>query len=329
MGFKTLLTKTIPEPGPSILQKACEKVDWNKADRDLTREELIEKVRGKDGIVCLLTDKIDAEILKAAASTGCKVFANYAVGYNNIDVKVATELGIAVTNTPGVLTDTTADLTWALLMSVARRIPEGDVFMRAGKYTGWSPTLLLGTDVWGKTLGIVGAGRIGTEVALRSRGFRMKILYTDAFRNAAIEKDLGAKQVALEELLKESDYVSLHVPLDQATTHLIGERELGMMKPGAYLINTCRGPVVDEKALVKALKSNTIAGAALDVYEEVPKMAPGLAECANAVIIPHLGSGTKETRSKMAQMAAENCVAAIRDQRPPNIVNPEVLDRKR
>lgn len=327
MGLKAVLTKTIPEPGPSILKEACETVVWNQEDRDLSHQELMTQIKGTQGVVCLLTDVINAEILEAAAASGCKIFANYAVGYNNIDVKTATRLGIMVTNTPGVLTDTTADLTWALLMSIARRIPEGDVYTKSGKFKGWSPTLLLGGDVWEKTLGIVGAGRIGTEVAYRGRGFRMKVLYADEVRNETLEKETGARKVSMDELLKESDFVSLHVPLMEETKHLIGEKQLKMMKSTAYLINTCRGPVVDEKALVQALKAGVIAGAALDVFENEPALAPGLSECSNAVIVPHLGSASIETRAKMAQMAASNCVAGMRGQRPPNIVNPEVLGK--
>ena len=326
MALKALLTKTIPSPGPEILDAAVDELVWNQEDRDLSREELLEKVQGVHGILCLLTDDIDGEILEAACSGGCKIVANYAVGYNNIDVKTATRLGMIVTNTPGVLTDTTADLTWALLMSCARRIPEADAYTRSGKFKGWSPTLLLGGDVWGKTLGIVGAGRIGTEVALRGKGFRMKILYASPTRNERLETEMGARKVPLDELLKESDFVSLHVPLNDDTKHMIREDQLRMMKQDAYLINTCRGPVVEEQALVKILQEGAIGGAGLDVFEEEPSLAPGLAECRNAVIVPHLGSGSRETRSKMAKMAAENCVAGMRGERPANIVNPEVIE---
>jgi len=325
MGTRAVLTKTIPDPAPDILKDAVEELDWNKEDRDLSREELLEKVKFARGVLCLLTDTIDRTVLEAAASGGCKIFSNYAVGYNNIDVEAATRLGIMVTNTPGVLTDTTADLTWALIMACARRIPEADSYTRAGKFKGWSPTLLLGGDVFEKTLGIVGAGRIGTEVALRGKGFRMKILYVDTMIHEKMERKLDARRVTLSELLCQSDFVSLHVPLTEETWHMIGEEQLRMMKSDAYLINTCRGPVVDETALVRILKDRVIAGAGLDVYEREPALAPGLMECANAVLLPHVGSGSRETRSKMARMAAENCVAGMKGLRPPHIVNEEVL----
>ncbi|MBM4086523.1 MAG: D-glycerate dehydrogenase, partial [Planctomycetes bacterium] len=275
------------------------------------------------GVLCLLTDTIDAEVLDAAK--GAKIFANYAVGFNNIDVKAATERGILITNTPGVLTDATADMAWALLFSAARRIVEGDKYTRAGKFKGWSPMLFLGGDITGKTLGIVGAGRIGAAMARRSVGFKMKVLYCDPTRNEELERELGAKQVDMPTLLKESDFVSVHVLLTPATRHLIGEKELGMMKPTGYLINTSRGPVVDEAALVKALEEKKIAGAGLDVYEDEPKLKPGLAKLPNAVIPPHIASATIWTRGKMAEMAATNLVAALKGERPPNLVNPEVL----
>jgi len=249
------------------------------------------------------------------------------VGYNNIDVEAATRLGVMVTNTPGVLTDTTADLTWALLMACARRIPEADAYTKAGRFKGWSPTLLLGGDVWGKTLGIVGAGRIGTEVALRGKGFRMKVLYTSPRRNERLEREMEARRVSLEELLRTSDFVSLHVPLNDDTRYMIRDEQLRMMKPDAYLVNTSRGPVVEERALVKALQEGAIGGAGLDVFEDEPDLAPGLSECGNVVLAPHLGSASRETRSKMAKMAAENCVAGMNGDRPTNLVNPEALSR--
>jgi lactate dehydrogenase-like 2-hydroxyacid dehydrogenase len=317
------VTREIPRPGTNLLVEACRRVDVNPEDRVLSRPELLAAVRGRDAVLCLLTDTVDAEVLDAAK--GCRIFANCAVGFNNVDVRAATARGIAVTNTPGVLTDATADLTWALLLSVARRIPEGDRFTRAGKFTGWGPMLFLGGDVSGRTLGIVGAGRIGTAVALRSRGFRMRVLYCDQAQNEALEQAVGAKQVGLETLLRESDFVSLHVNLDATTHHLIGARELGLMKPTAYLINTSRGPVIDEAALVEALRQRQIAGAALDVFENEPALAPGLLELDNAVIPPHVGSATIGTRTRMATLAASNILALFRGERPPNIVNPEVL----
>lgn len=325
MGWNVFVTRQIPQPGIDILLKGCDRVDINPEDRVLSREELIQGVKGRDGILCLLTDVIDEDVLTAAQ--GAKIFANHAVGFNNIDVEAATRLGMMVTNTPGVLTDATADLTWALIMAVARRIVESDEFTRAGKYKGWGPMLLLGESVTGATLGIVGAGRIGAAVAERSRGFKMKILYADTVPNETLEKDFRAKRVPLDELLKQSDFVTLHVPLLTETTHLIGERELAMMKKTAFLINTCRGPVVDEKTLIDALRSGRIAGAGLDVYEYEPDIEPGLKGLKNVILLPHIGSATVEARTRMAVMAAENLVAGLKGERPPNLVNPEVLKR--
>lgn len=317
------ITRRIPQPGIDLVTEAVETVEVNPHDRVLAAEELREAVRGRDGVLCLLTDTIDAAVLDAAE--GCQIFANYAVGYNNIDIEAATARGIAVTNTPGVLTDATADLTWALVMATARRLVEGDRFTRAGEFDGWAPMLFLGGDISGRTLGIVGAGRIGTAVALRSRGFRMRVLYVDRHQNEALEQAVGAERVELDALLAEADFVCVHVDLNESTRHLIGTRELGLMKPSAYLVNTSRGPVVDEAALVAALEAGEIAGAGLDVFEEEPALAPGLAELPNVVIPPHLGSATIGTRTRMATLAATNLVARLRGERPPNIVNPEVL----
>jgi glyoxylate reductase len=326
MPYKVSVTREIPDPGIPIVREIAPDARINPDDRVLTRGELLDYVRGCDGVLCLLTDPIDAEVLDAAGPQ-CRIFANYAVGYNNIDVAAATARGIMVTNTPGVLTDATADHAWALLFSVARRIVEGDAFMRAGKFEGWGPMMFLGGDITGKTLGIVGAGRIGAAMALKSRGFGMRVLYADVARNEELESDLGAQWVDLDTLLAESDFVSLHVALTPETVHLINAERLGKMKPTAYLINTSRGPVVDEIALVDALTSRRIAGAGLDVYEDEPAMKPGLADCPNAVIVPHIASATNWTRSKMAEMAATNLVAGLKGETPPNLVNPEVLDR--
>ena len=322
---KVYVTRQLPQ---SALDRFDGEVEWsvNPDDRVLDREELLEAVKDIDGLLCLLTDTIDAELMDAAPNL--KVIANYAVGYNNIDVDAANERGILVTNTPGVLTDTTADLTWALLMSVARRVVEGDEFMRGGKYVGWAPMLLLGTDVYGKTLGIVGMGQIGQAVARRAMGFDMKILYTDVYDLPPVaEQLLNAEKVELDELLERSDFVSLHVPLMDETHHLIGRRELELIGEDGYLINASRGPVIDEVALVEALKDGTIAGAALDVFEDEPAMKPGLEECENAVILPHLGSASKETRTEMADLAVSNILNFFaEDAEPPTPVNPEVLD---
>jgi glyoxylate reductase len=318
------ITRRIPEEGIRIVASFCE-VEVSDFDGVLPRKMLLEKVRGKDGILCLLTDTIDREVMEAAGPK-LKVIANYAVGYNNIDVEEATRRGIMVTNTPGVLTETTADLAWALMMSVARRIVEADRFVRAGKFRGWEPMLLLGTDVYGATLGIVGFGRIGQAMARRALGFDMTVLYYDLQRAPEeIEQKYRVRFVPLPELLQTSDFVSLHVPLTKDTYHLIGERELRMMKREAYLINTARGPVVDEKALVRALREGWIRGAALDVFEREPEVEPELLELENVVLAPHIGSASYATRTRMAEIAAQNLVKALQGEIPPNLVNPEVL----
>lgn len=286
----------------------------------MTGEDLARSVRGFDAVLCMLHDPIDAAVLKAAE--GCRVIANMAVGYNNIDVAEATQRGILVTNTPGVLTEATADLTWALMLAVPRRVAEGDRVMRAGTFPGWGPNYMLGGDVTGRTLGLVGPGRIALAVAERALGFRMSLLYAGRRESPGLDA-LGAKRVELDRLLAEADFVSLHVPLTAETTHLIDARALSLMKPTAYLINTSRGPVVDEAALVDALAERRIAGAGLDVYEREPVMHPGLAGLDNAVLLPHLGSATFETRGRMSRIAAENVIAALQGRRPPNLVNPE------
>jgi D-3-phosphoglycerate dehydrogenase len=320
--YKVYITRQIPEPGLELLRKNFE-VEVNPEDRVLTREELLEKVRGRDAILCLLTDKIDAQVMDSA--TGARIFANYAVGYDNIDVPEATKKGILITNTSGVLTETTADLAWALLMATARRVVEADRFTRAGKFKGWGPMLLLGVDVWGKTLGLVGAGRIGSAMARRSVGFKMNLLYHDPYSNRELEEELGVKKADLDTLLKESDFISIHVPLTQETHHLIGEREFSLMKHSAHLINTSRGPVVDEEALVQALQNRRIAGAGLDVYEHEPQLTPGLTELDNVVVVPHIASASTETRTKMATIAAQSITDFFEGLRPAHCVNPEVL----
>jgi len=319
------VTRKIPEPGLDLLRKH-HKVEINPYERVLRKQEIIENLANKDGLLCLLTDKIDKDVI--LASPALKMIANYAVGYNNIDVSAATEKGIPVSNTPGVLTDTTAEMAWALLFSATRRIVEGDKLTREGKFQGWDPNLLLGHDVKCKTLGVVGAGRIGTAFALKSQGFNMKVLYSDECRNENLEKNLGAKKVVLDELLKNADFVSLHVPLNEATHHLIGENELKIMKDSAVLINTSRGPVIDEQALVKALQEKWIFAAGLDVYENEPLVNEKLIRLKNVVLQPHAASATIATRTKMAIMAAENLLAGLRGEIPPNCVNPEVFNNR-
>ncbi len=324
--MKVFVTRQIPEPGLALLRKEFE-VEVHPHDRVITKQELMKAVRGKDGLLCLLTDPVDRDVIDVEPKL--RMIASYAVGYDNIDVKAATERGIPVSNTPGVLTDTTAELAWALVFAVARRIVEGDRFTREGKFTGWAPMLMLGQDLSEKTLGIIGAGRIGTAVALKSKGFTMKILYTDEQRSQLLEKELHAKKVSLQDLLRHADVVSVHAPLTAQTHHLIGERELRMMKPTAILINTARGPIVDEQALVKALKEHWIFGAGLDVYEQEPLISKELLALKNVVLQPHTGSGTIETRTKMAIMAAENLIMGLQGKVPPNCVNPEVFAKPR
>lgn len=320
--WNVYVTREIPRKALDLLSQYCD-LEVNPDDRVLSKEEIIENVKGRDGVLCLLTDTIDEEVFDAAKGT--VIFANYAVGFNNIDVQAATERGILITNTPGVLTETTAEMAWALLFAVSRRVVESDRYNREGKFKGWGPLHFLGQDVTGKTLGVVGGGRIGTSFAKKSKGFEMTILYSDVAPSTDFETQTGGKYVDLDTLLKESDFVSLHVPLLPETEHLIGERELKMMKKSAILINTSRGPIVDEAALVKALKESEIWGAGLDVYEWEPETAPGLTELKNVVMCPHIASGTEETRTRMGMMAAENLLAGLRGEVPPNCLNPEVL----
>jgi lactate dehydrogenase-like 2-hydroxyacid dehydrogenase len=321
--MKIFVTRKIPNAGLDLLKKEYD-VEVNPENRVLRKEEIIEGVRGKDGLLCLLTDKIDKDVL--LEEPNLKMVANYAVGFNNIDIKTATEKKIPVSNTPGILTDTTAELAWALILAVARRIAEDDRYTRAGKFSGWDPLLLLGMDLTKKTLAIIGAGRIGTAVGLKSRGFEMNVLYVDRTENNILEKKLGAKKVTLDEAIKKADVVSLHLPLIKDTRHMIGEKELQMMKETAILVNTSRGPVVDEQALIKALQKKWIFGAGLDVYENEPNVPLSLKKLDNVVLLPHVGSATFSTRSKMAVMAAENMIAGLKGNKPPNCVNPEIYD---
>ncbi len=326
--MKIYVTRPIPEAGLNILRQTYPHFTMNPEDRVLTRPELLAKVKGLDGLLSLLTDKIDGELLDAAGPQ-LKIVANHAVGFDNVDLPAATARGVLITNTPGVLTEATADHAWALLFAVARRIPESEVFLRAGKFQGWGPLMFLGGDITGRTLGVVGAGRIGQHVALRSRGFSMRVLYSDEVANLNLEKEIGARRVAFEELLQEADFVSLHVPLLPGTKHLINAAALKKMKPTAYLINTSRGPVVDEAALAEALRNHVIAGAALDVFENEPAVHPGLLELDNVVLTPHTASATIATRSNMASMAANNLLAGLRGEKPPNLVNEEVWEKRR
>ncbi len=317
--LKVLVTRDLPGDAISRLSERCQ-VDLPTPDEEIGHGRMIEHLADKQGLLCLLTDRIDAEVLDNAPLL--KVISVCAVGYNNVAVEEATRRGIIVTNTPGVLRETTADLTWALLLAAARRIPEGDRMVRSGGFVGWSPSLLLGRDVHGKTLGIIGMGDIGAAVARRAAGFGMRILYHN--RNPSpLAAEVGAEMASLDHLLSNADFVSLHVPLSQSTRHLIGKRELDMMRPTAILINVSRGEVVDEAALVDALRNGRIAGAGLDVYENEPKLAPGLVELDNVVLAPHVGSASVETREKMAQMAVRNLMDGLEGKKPPHLVNPQ------
>jgi glyoxylate reductase len=305
--LKVLVTREIPEAGLRLLEDFDVSVLY---ERPPERGELLEAVRGANGILSTATDKIDGEVMDAAGE-GLKVVANMAVGYDNIDVKAAEERGVVVTNTPGVLDETTADVAFMLMLAAARRLGEGERLLRARKWEWWGPKQLRGLDVWGRKLGIVGMGRIGQAVARRARGFGMEILYHNRSRKEDAENELGVRYLGLEDLLRESDFVSIHTPLTGETRHLIGKRELDLMKPTAVLVNTSRGPVVDEGSLADALESGRIFAAGLDVYEEEPKVHPKLLELENVVLAPHIGSASMETRDKMATLAAENLRAVL------------------
>ena len=315
--MELLVTRRLPGGALERLAKECTLDVWGQ-DGPMPRDELKRRIKGKHALLCLLGDTVDAALMDAAGHLG--IIANYAVGYDNIDIPAARARGIVVTNTPGVLTDATADLAWALIFAACRRIVEAHNALKDNPWQGWDPNLMLGYDITGATLGIIGAGRIGTAVAMKSRGFAMPVLYTGTTANTLIETELAARRVELDALLACSDIISLHVPLTPETRHLIGRRELGIMKPTAVLVNTARGAVIDEEALVEALRSHRIAGAGLDVYENEPHMHPGLKELANVVTLPHIGSATHTTRSKMADMAADNILAFLHGEEPPNRV---------
>ena len=322
---KVYVTRIIPEPGLKILRKYVDIELHESKEWPPSREELIEKVKDKDGLLCLLTDKIDAEVMDAAPNL--KVVSTYSVGFDHIDVEAATKRGIYVTHTPGVLTDAVAEFTVGLLLAITRRIVEADAVVKNGKWDKpWNPFFLTGPELKGKTLGIIGLGRIGRAVAKKVKGFEMKVIYYDVYRNEKVEKELGVEYVDLETLLKTSDFVSLHVPLLKETYHMIGEKELKLMKNTAYLINTARGAVVDTDALVKALKEGWIAGAALDVFEQEP-LPPDhpLTKLDNVILAPHIASATIEARQRMAELAANNLVAVLKGEMPPALVNKEVL----
>jgi lactate dehydrogenase-like 2-hydroxyacid dehydrogenase len=320
---KVLSTRPLFEAARKILNEHFEVEYWKDPER-ISRHELLKRVAGKDALVCLLTEKVNEELLEAAPRL--RIAATVSVGHDNIDLAACTKHKVVATNTPGVLDDTTADFAWTLIMAVARRLIEADAWMRSGTWPGWDLDQLCGGDVWGKTLGIIGFGRIGRGVARRSQGFNMRVIYHDAQRvSPEVEKELHAEFVDLDRLFAESDFISVHVPLLPSTRHLINAQNLAKMKPTAYLINTSRGPVVDEAALAAALQAKKLAGAGLDVYENEPKAHPALIERKDVILAPHIASASVETRTKMAVMAAENVVALFQGKRPPNALNPEVL----
>ncbi len=320
--FNVFVTRKLPGSGLDRLKEIAN-VTVYPHDRNISKEELLKEIAGKDALISMLSDPIDAEVMTAGRDL--KVIANYAVGFNNIDLEAASAKKIAVVNTPDVLTDATADLAWALLMSAARRIVEGDSLTREGKFTGWAPELLLGVEVYGQTLGIIGAGRIGRAFARRALGFNMKTLYHNRSRlPTEVEQEYNLEYADLDTLLQQSDFVSLHCPLTPETKYLIRARELNMMKRTAVLINTARGPVVDEEALVKALREGTIYSAGLDVFEDEPALKPGLAELPNVVLTPHIASAGRETRSRMVEMVVADVVAVLEKRRPANLVNTDI-----
>ena len=323
---KVFSTHPLFEAPRKMLDEHFEVDYWSRPERP-PRAELLRRVADKEALVCLLTEKINDELLAAAPKL--RIVANVAVGFDNIDVPACTRRRVVASNTPGVLDETTADFAWTLLMAIARRVLEGDQLVRSGQWTGWNLDQLCGGDVWGKTLGLLGFGRIGRAVARRTRGFQMRVIYNDAVRAPAeVEKELNVEFLERDQVLAEADFISVHVPLLPETRHLISAPQLARMKRTAYLINTSRGPVVDEAALLAALEAGQIAGAALDVHEKEPQVHPGLMKRADVILTPHIASASVETRTRMATIAAENVIAVFAGRRPPTALNPEVLGTK-
>ncbi len=318
------VTRRIPQAGLDCL-KAAGDVIVNEFDRNCTAPELLAIGKNADGWLTMLTDRIDAATILACPKL--RGIANYAVGFNNIDISACTRQHIGVSNTPDVLTDATAEIAFALILASARRVVEADAFLRAGRWTGWEPMQFLGAQVCGRTLGIVGAGRIGARVAEMAAGFDMRIMYTARKRKPELEHSTGALYASLEDILRQADVISLHAPLTDQTRHLIGDAQLGIMKAGAILINTARGPLIDEAALLRALREKRIRAAGLDVFENEPSVSSELMKLTNVVLLPHIGSGTEETRTRMAVMAADNLIAMVEGRAPANPVNPEVWNR--
>ena len=320
---RVLITREIPSPGIELLKSECD-VEINLEDRALTRQELLDKVADKDAVLCLLTDKIDAEFFDAAPNL--KGVANYAVGFDNINVTEASKRGISLSNTPEVLTEATAEMAWALLFAVARRVVESDLFLRTGQWEGWAPLQYVGTGVSGKTLGIVGPGRIGRAMALMSRGFNMRVLYSGNRKNNLLEDELGAEFVPFSQLVKESDFISLHVPFWAETKHMFSAPIFKEMKKSSIIINTARGAVIKEDDLLEALIKGEIAGAGLDVYEFEPSVMENLKILNNVVLTPHTGSGTKKSRDDMSVMAAQNILAMLKNEKSAQCINPEIFE---
>lgn len=318
------MTRKIPEVGTTLLREAGHIVEVSPHDRPLERDEFLKRISGADAVITLLTDKVDGEAFDAAPKA--KGFANYAVGFDNMDVAEAIRRKIPLSNTPGVLTHATAEQAWALLFAITRRVVESDRLMRSGRWHGWGPMQFIGGDVHGRTLGIVGGGRIGEAMAMKSRGFDMPVLYADERPNKRLEQELSARKVDFDTLVEESDFVSIHVPLLPSTRHMFDKDVFSRMKATAYLINTARGPIIKEADLVDALRTGQIAGAGLDVYEFEPKMVNGLAELDNVVVTPHTASATLESRNGMAELTARNIIAMLRGDRPETCLNPEVFE---
>ena len=314
------VSRPLPAPGTEPLRAAGIEVEQHEPDSPPSREQLIAGLQGKQALLCLLTERVDAELLDAAPEL--RIVANLAVGYDNIDVAAAHERGVVVTNTPDVLTDATAELTWALILAAARRIIEGDTLVRTGQWKGWSPTQLLGTSLTGKTLGIFGMGKIGAAVARRARGFAMPVIYTNRTRNVVMEEELGARAVTFDQLLEQSDVLTLHAPATAQTRHAFDAAALARLRPSTIFVNTARGPLVDEAALVDALRARRIAAAGLDVFEREPQLAPGLTDLDNVVVLPHVGSATDDARGAMVDLCCRNVIAVLGGASPITPVMP-------
>ena len=317
--FRVFVTRKIPDAGIRILREAGYDVNVYDDIEPLSREIFLNKIENIDALIPMLSENVDKEAMDRAVKL--KIIANYAVGYNNIDINYANTKKIFVTNTPNVLTEATADLTWALILSVTKRIPEADQFVRQGKFKGWEPLLMLGDDVSGKTLGIIGAGRIGQAVGSRARGFKMNVLYYSPSEKKQFEHQIGVRRCEFDELIQKADILTIHCPLNEKTHHMINSENIYNIKKGAFIINTSRGPVIDEKALAKALESGHLGGAGLDVYEFEPEINSTLLMLKNVILLPHIGSATRDTRSAMACMAANNVKAVLNGNKPLNPVN--------